>query len=450
VADLKTCGNGLAFLDTDPTFTLEQCEELHLVECGPRTELEPPVATRNCPRLYGTFPDPESCSVFWKCFDGKANRYECPPGLAYDAVSRGCKWADQVPECKNVVVAVEGKEEEFKCPSRGAVGTFTKHAHPSDCRQYFVCIGGVPREYGCPLGTVFSIGSDEFSGKCVDPEEVPECANYYGDLQFDSVALSRAGADTGPQAERVRSGGDHAFRNTLNTVASDEPVKRPSAEEGKRRPAPPSLQAIIDETAGPSATVQQAEPARVSRPRPVRPPVRPASEEPAPVAATEAPATTRARPSTDAPIRIQTERTTDLTDLPTEAPSRIQILTDRPKTTLSRRPPAVASTFPVTATSRPFTAVFSPEQPESTFSPTAAPSELPTVTAAPSTIGQVASTVQPVTAVTGGDGLPDPAPASPGPNGEEYYYYYYYYDDEEGSDQKPVKQKQPRPAAPSA
>merc|ERR1712106_1245511 len=32
-ADLKTCGNGLGFLDTDDSFTLEQCAELHLVEC---------------------------------------------------------------------------------------------------------------------------------------------------------------------------------------------------------------------------------------------------------------------------------------------------------------------------------------------------------------------------------------------------------------------------------
>ena len=27
-------GNGLGFIDTDPTYTLEQCAELHLVECG--------------------------------------------------------------------------------------------------------------------------------------------------------------------------------------------------------------------------------------------------------------------------------------------------------------------------------------------------------------------------------------------------------------------------------
>merc|ERR1712013_97730 len=42
IAELKTCGNGLGFLDTDDTFTLEQCAELHLVECGERTEIEPP------------------------------------------------------------------------------------------------------------------------------------------------------------------------------------------------------------------------------------------------------------------------------------------------------------------------------------------------------------------------------------------------------------------------
>ena len=66
-AELRTCGNGLAFMDTDDTFTLEQCAEVHLVECGERTELEPPISTPNCPRLYGTFADPEDCGVFWKC-----------------------------------------------------------------------------------------------------------------------------------------------------------------------------------------------------------------------------------------------------------------------------------------------------------------------------------------------------------------------------------------------
>merc|ERR1712183_1002177 len=83
IEELRTCGNGLAFIDTDESYKLEQCNELHLVDCGERTELEPPISTANCPRLYGTF---------------------------------------------------------------------TKHAHPADCRQYFLCINGVPREQGCPLG----------------------------------------------------------------------------------------------------------------------------------------------------------------------------------------------------------------------------------------------------------------------------------------------------------
>ena len=64
------------------------------MECGERTELEPPISTTNCPRLYGTFPDPVDCGVFWKCQDGKANRYNCPPGLAYDQATRASNIRD--------------------------------------------------------------------------------------------------------------------------------------------------------------------------------------------------------------------------------------------------------------------------------------------------------------------------------------------------------------------
>ena len=37
--------------------------------------------------------------------DGKANRYDCPPGLAYHKQSYGCRWADQVPECQPQVIS---------------------------------------------------------------------------------------------------------------------------------------------------------------------------------------------------------------------------------------------------------------------------------------------------------------------------------------------------------
>merc|ERR1719431_2190692 len=97
------------------SLTLEQCAELHLVECGDRTEIEPPISTAHCPRLYGTYSDPEDCGIFWVCQNGKANRYDCPPGLAYDKESRGCRWADQVAECSSNAITVDDEGSEFKC-----------------------------------------------------------------------------------------------------------------------------------------------------------------------------------------------------------------------------------------------------------------------------------------------------------------------------------------------
>ena len=75
----------------------------------------------------------------------QANRYNCPPGLAYDQVTRGCKWADQVPECASPVVVVDEEGGEFQCPQDSTAGTFTKHPHPADCRLFFLCMNGQVR-----------------------------------------------------------------------------------------------------------------------------------------------------------------------------------------------------------------------------------------------------------------------------------------------------------------
>lgn len=64
----------------------------------------------------------------------------------------------------------------IQCPAAGAlsaVGSFTRHAHPDDCRLYYACFDGVPREYGCPIGTVFMIGQTEGEGQCQNPKNVP-------------------------------------------------------------------------------------------------------------------------------------------------------------------------------------------------------------------------------------------------------------------------------------
>lgn len=39
VAELKTCGNGLAFDASDSKFLTENCDYIHNVDCGERTQL---------------------------------------------------------------------------------------------------------------------------------------------------------------------------------------------------------------------------------------------------------------------------------------------------------------------------------------------------------------------------------------------------------------------------
>ncbi|CAK1548175.1 unnamed protein product [Leptosia nina] len=188
-AELKTCGNGLAFDNTDSKYLTENCDYLHNVDCGERTQLEPPISTPHCQRLYGIFPDESKCDVFWNCWNGEASRYQCSPGLAYDREARVCMWADQVPECRNEEVA-----NGFSCANPGEVanaGSFSRHAHPEDCRKYYICLEGVAREYGCPIGTVFKIGDSDGTGNCEDPEDVPGCEDYYGDV--DLKALKKLG-----------------------------------------------------------------------------------------------------------------------------------------------------------------------------------------------------------------------------------------------------------------
>lgn len=208
-ATLKTCGNGLVF-DDSSTHT-ENCNYPYTVDCGDRTELEPAISTQFCPRLYGVFPDEDDCSVFYSCWNGEAKKYTCASGLAFDQSNRVCVWADQVPTCKKADVA-----EGFQCPDPSTVeqsGTFTRHAHPDDCRKFFVCIDSTARMYGCSIGTVFNAETSS----CDDPENVRGCEKYYGDV--DLKALKKA-----------QSGGDFAFtqKKRKQQVAQDDDF---SAEE---------------------------------------------------------------------------------------------------------------------------------------------------------------------------------------------------------------------------
>ncbi|WP_278924644.1 chitin binding peritrophin-A domain-containing protein, partial [Pseudophaeobacter profundi] len=109
--------------------------------------------------------------------------------------------ADQVPECKLEEVA-----DGFSCASAGvSAGSFTRHAHPDDCRKYYICMDGTAREYGCPIGTVFKIGDADGTGNCEDPEDVPGCEDYYGDLDLKAIRKSELLAGLGASGGSGRS-----------------------------------------------------------------------------------------------------------------------------------------------------------------------------------------------------------------------------------------------------
>jgi len=447
----KLCGNGLAFDDQDPTFTTENCLDLNQVDCGNRTDLEPAISAPNCPRLYGTFDDPDDCNAFYQCIDGISNRYMCAPGLAFDKGEGACRWADQVQACKTQREEV-GETGEFQCPARHSVGIFTKHASPTDCRQYYVCISGTPREYGCPLGTVFKVTNDDpADGKCVDPEEVEECRNYYGDLEFNKNELVKAGAD--PEAVGVptravprKRVNRPSFINTFSSVQLDDYDEEENFSRGEQL-----VEVNEAPRAPPSPPRRQKNNIRPNRPK-ARPTfkssndfrLRPAVQRrPAP---TEAPTTTTTTTTTPRPT---TTITTTTTRRPTTTQKPIFQTTFAPRspTPTQRFNPVTTPRFsPVTTPGSPFRAVVDTgSQFVSPSAPTLKPANLLpfiTTTFRPSVVQQfpaaspaavLATPLVPATETATGNGKPDKVKA-----GEDYYYYYYYYDDEEAPEEEEV------------
>jgi len=190
---VRTCPNGMAFYQ-DPANINEAdyCIFHNRVDCqGLGLTLAEPITVGFCEYLNGYFPDPAACDVYYLCEEGEATRYQCGPGLAYDTSSGICDWADKVASCaaqRETALVQSG----FVCPDvlPGTSGSFTRHPHPEDCRQYFVCFDLVPREYGCPIGTVFQIGSLDGQGNCASPDQVPGCEDYYGEVDVAAIQLA--------------------------------------------------------------------------------------------------------------------------------------------------------------------------------------------------------------------------------------------------------------------
>merc|ERR1712083_298750 len=146
----------------------------------------------------------------------------------------------------------------------------------------------------------------------------------------------------------------------------------------------------------------------MGRPEPIQ------KEEPVFVQPTLPPRLEQIRIESAAPTTTSEPQTTQVR---TQRPSRIQILTEKPtgsRFSAANRP-GFGSIFNTGGSTR--------LQPTQAPTTTTAPPPPPT-TAAPAVVPSETS-----------EGLPEPVKAAPGPNGEEYYYYYYYYDDEEGAEE---------------
>lgn len=168
------------------------------------------------------------------------------------------------------------KDGGFNCPdpkNNPNPGTFSRHAHPEDCRKYFVCLDGNAREYGCPIGTVFKIGSDDYSGQCEDPEGVDGCENYYGDeLKGLKKSQLLLGSDNG------------SYKSATNkpTLRKKIPQNKPATpkavvEQQQPQPTQQSTQRVQQQQLQqrrqqpvqqqqPAQQQQQSQPQRIQRP----------------------------------------------------------------------------------------------------------------------------------------------------------------------------------------
>ncbi|XP_037079553.1 uncharacterized protein LOC119100577 [Pollicipes pollicipes] len=176
VAKEQLCPDGLLFHPNRSYPCVYPTE----VECGTRSAQQDPQPTEDCPRQHVTFKtgsDPSDCSTFIRCISGRAYPSACPDGLAFNATTLGCEWADEVEGCDaSGYLGFQCEQRDFTADQ---VGEFTRVPHPSDCTKFYICFnkadGSVqPRLQGCPEPAVFDPEKEECNE---NPEEVAGCSD---------------------------------------------------------------------------------------------------------------------------------------------------------------------------------------------------------------------------------------------------------------------------------
>ncbi|XP_059054152.1 protein obstructor-E-like [Achroia grisella] len=190
----KLCPDGLVF---DPTIRkINKCDQPFNVDCGDRTELQPPKPNNQCPRRNGFFahPDPAVCNIFFNCIEGEATEVKCTAGLHFDEYSGTCVWPDAAGR-QGCNAQDKKLIDGFECPkepqvdSQGLVVAHPKFAHSTDCQRFYVCLNGVePRDLGCQVGEVYN----EETQKCDAPENVRGCEDWYKDAEDAPAPKARS------------------------------------------------------------------------------------------------------------------------------------------------------------------------------------------------------------------------------------------------------------------
>ncbi|KAG1695549.1 Protein obstructor-E [Nymphon striatum] len=117
-----------------------------------------------CEEIYGYFPHDTYCDKYWSCDNGTATLKECGNGLMFDGRNNrieSCNY-DYIVPCGdrkrkgNSTQETDGFVCEDQDDSIASFGHYTRHPHPTDCRNFFVCVSGKPRALGCEKGQVFS------------------------------------------------------------------------------------------------------------------------------------------------------------------------------------------------------------------------------------------------------------------------------------------------------
>jgi len=173
----RLCEDGLVFAED-----YRKCDYPHNVDCSKRPKLQPTTSVNPmCPRANGfyAFPSEISCQKFYHCLEGKAYEKTCPEGVIFDDKQGTCVQPDMAKRTECSATAVLN----FDCPnaksrfSKLKFGDHDRHAHPDDCRAFYICLmDGKPRLGGCPRGKVFN----SETGFCDKPKNVEDhCKDWY-------------------------------------------------------------------------------------------------------------------------------------------------------------------------------------------------------------------------------------------------------------------------------